>query len=91
MIVLRCIACIVLVYIIWVVLWFIIEKILSFMTCDGQTECYDERKQNGDLNEKGKCPGWVGGDIHSNYLSYTCIDCPYLDNSFRSESNVRSI
>lgn len=36
-------------------------------------KCY---KQHG--NGNGTCDGAVGGDRFTNYLSYSCVDCPYL-------------
>lgn len=43
--------------------------------------CYDEMERSGDalLN---CCGGVVGGDMHSLYLSYDCIGCPYFVEGF---------
>lgn len=39
--------------------------------------CYNHYVDESYLNDDGTCGGMVGGDIHTEYLSYSCIDCPY--------------
>lgn len=40
--------------------------------------CYDEMEKRGSAHSK-RCNGLMGGDRYTNYLSYGCVDCPYLD------------
>lgn len=41
-------------------------------------KCFKEfKKSHPEI--KDKCGGATGGDRHTNYLSYSCIDCPYLN------------
>ena len=37
--------------------------------------CYSAREYEG-IAVFGLCGGLVGGDKHSDYLQYNCIDCP---------------
>lgn len=39
--------------------------------------CYDQMERDG-IAAFGMCEGLVGGDKFSNYLQYSCIDCPYF-------------
>lgn len=41
--------------------------------------CYTEMENRG-IAAMGSCCGVVGGDHYSNYLSYSCIDCPHYVN-----------
>ena len=43
--------------------------------------CYDEMKERGYAAE-GKCGGLMGGDKWTEYLSYSCVGCPYLDMNY---------
>lgn len=38
--------------------------------------CYDEMEGKGYASQ-GRCCGLVGGDSWSDYLMYTCMDCPH--------------
>lgn len=40
--------------------------------------CYDEMVGHG-CARLGQCDGLSGGDRLSDYLSYSCIGCPYLE------------
>ena len=40
-------------------------------------ECYDEMERRG-LAVRESCEGVVGGDSSTEYLNYSCIDCPYF-------------
>ena len=39
--------------------------------------CYDCMEQKGSA-AFCMCCGMAGGDSQSNYLSYSCMDCPYF-------------
>lgn len=47
-----------------------IEKILYHFS---REHCYNMRK-----DIFGMCHGVVGGDKYTDYLSYSCVDCPYF-------------
>lgn len=57
------------------------EKIKSLFKKIGRyfshDSCYNDMEQRG-IAVFGMCCGVVGGDANSNYLSYQCMDCPYL-------------
>lgn len=38
--------------------------------------CYDEMEEKGSAS-MGCCGGQMGGDKWSDYLAYSCIDCPH--------------
>lgn len=40
--------------------------------------CYTEMEKRG-YACFGKCCGLSGGDRYTEYLNYSCVDCPYLD------------
>lgn len=42
--------------------------------------CYSEMEKRGSACNH-KCNGQMGGDHNTGYLSYTCIDCKYLDSN----------
>ena len=48
--------------------------------------CYNAMEQSGKA-VFGMCDGLVGGDFNSGYLSYHCMDCPYLTLTDRSDNN----
>lgn len=48
--------------------------------------CYDCMEQKGSA-AFGMCCGMAGGDAQSNYLSYSCMDCPYLTLTDGSANN----
>lgn len=52
----------------------LIEKIKY---CFSHKSCYDCMEREGNA-VFGMCCGTVGGDSNSEYLSYRCMDCPYL-------------
>lgn len=39
--------------------------------------CYKEKERDG-YAVFGMCGGVTGGDYYTDYLSYSCIECPYL-------------
>ena len=39
--------------------------------------CYEEMEKQGNA-VFGMCSGTVGGDRNTEYLSYSCINCPYF-------------
>lgn len=39
--------------------------------------CYCQMEKNGAAT-LGVCSGMMGGDKETEYLSYSCIDCPYF-------------
>lgn len=45
-------------------------------------KCYEDMKNRGDTIF-GTCCGQSGGDKYTDYLSYSCIDCPYFNNLFK--------
>lgn len=45
-------------------------------------KCYEDMKNRGD-SIFGTCCGQSGGDKYTDYLSYSCIDCPYFNNLFK--------
>lgn len=52
----------------------LIEKIEYYFS---HKFCYDDMERQGRA-VFGMCDGLMGGDINSRYLSYHCMDCPYL-------------
>lgn len=40
-------------------------------------KCYEEMESRGHA-VFGMCSGQMGGDYETEYLSYSCLDCPYL-------------
>ena len=50
------------------------RKITSYFSHE---TCYKEMEKQG-IAVFGMCKGVVGGDVYTDYLSYQCIDCPYL-------------
>lgn len=40
-------------------------------------KCYAEMESRG-VSVFGSCYGQMGGGYETNYLSYSCIDCPYF-------------
>lgn len=62
---------------------FVLGIVLLYIGVKNFTEpyhdkCFKEFKKSHP-ETKDKCGGAVGGDRHSNYLSYECIDCPYFN------------
>lgn len=53
------------------------QLIKSIKNYFSHNACYDAMKQSG-VAVFGMCSGVVGGDSNSEYLSYQCMDCPYL-------------
>lgn len=43
--------------------------------------CYHEMELR-DFASGKRCGGLMGGDRFTDYLSYSCVDCPYLDLSY---------
>ena len=63
----------------------LIEKIKYYFSHEA---CYNDMEQQG-IAVFGMCCGVTGGDRNSEYLSYQCMDCPYLTLSKRSELDAR--
>ena len=61
----------------------LIEKIKYYFS---HKFCYDDMERQGRA-VFGMCGGLVGGDFNSGYLSYHCMDCPYLTLTDRSDNN----
>ena len=61
----------------------LIEKIKHYSS---HNACYNYREQQGNA-VFGMCCGVAGGDFNSGYLSYHCMDCPYLTLTERSDNN----
>lgn len=61
-----------------------------FFTSD-YDKCYSEMEYEG-IAVFGLCDGIVGGDEHTEYLNYDCIDCPYfvhtVDKDKTNENNI---
>jgi hypothetical protein len=58
----------------------ILKKIggwLRSIICNRYSNCYLEREGEG-IAIFGLCGGLLGGDKHSDYVQYECIDCPYF-------------
>lgn len=53
---------------------FLVEKIKYYFS---HKYCYDCMEREGNA-VFGMCCGVAGGDLNSGYLSYQCINCPYL-------------
>ena len=49
-------------------------------------KCYKTMESQG-IAVSGMCKGVTGGDRFTDYLSYKCVDCPYLTLSDGSENN----
>ena len=43
----------------------------------GYSSCYDDMETRG-IAVFGMCGGQMGGDANTEYLSYSCIGCPYF-------------
>jgi hypothetical protein len=43
--------------------------------------CFDRMIKDGNITKNNKCGGMCGGDKHTNHLSYSCVDCKYLDDN----------
>jgi hypothetical protein len=52
------------------------RKILKLFLKDG---CFETMIKEGNLTENNRCGGICGGDKHTNYLSYACVDCKNFD------------
>ena len=52
----------------------LIEKIKYRMSKEA---CYDEMEGRG-IAVFGICNGVTGGDRFTDYLNYSCVDCPYF-------------
>lgn len=52
----------------------LIKKIKKYFSHE---TCYEEMEKQG-IAVFGMCKGVTGGDVYTNYLNYSCIDCPYL-------------
>ena len=52
----------------------LIEKIKYYFS---HKCCYDTKERSGKA-VFGMCYGEFGGDEESGYISYQCMDCPYL-------------
>lgn len=55
----------------WMIAW--VEKAKYRMS---RERCYNEMEGKGYASQ-GRCCGLVGGDSWSDYLMYTCMDCPH--------------
>lgn len=59
----------------------IMNKIKEFITgifsLSDHSRCYNDMEDRG-IAVFQMCSGLSGGDIHTDYLSYQCIGCPYL-------------
>lgn len=60
-----------------------IALIISALTFD-HDYCYYESMKNGRADENG-CDGCFGGDEYTDYLMYTCVDCPHFKNHIKGE------
>ena len=54
------------------------DFVKSFSKFWSKDTCYMEMEKQG-IAKNQKCCGLVGGDRYTDYLSYTCVDCPYLE------------
>lgn len=50
----------------------LIKKIKKYFSHE---TCYEEMEKQG-IAVFGMCKGVTGGDVYTNYLNYSCIDCP---------------
>ena len=50
--------------------------------------CYNCMEQKGSA-AFGMCCGMAGGDAQSNYLSYSCMDCPHFTLTEEGAGNDR--
>lgn len=66
------------VVILLIILFFVIKR--SFFT-SYYDKCYKDM-ENRDAAVFGTCQGQSGSDKQTDYLSYSCIDCPYFNKSF---------
>lgn len=58
----------------------LLEKVIKFLRNLFWTDydiCYEEMESRG-IGVFGMCCGLVGGDRHTDYLSYECVSCPHL-------------
>lgn len=49
-------------------------------------KCYEEMESQGNA-VFGMCGGQMGGDYETEYLSYSCINCPYFNISILKKEN----
>ena len=55
-----------------------IKKFIKRIRCySSHRSCY-RRKQLSGKAVLGMCYGEFGGDLKSGFISYRCMDCPYL-------------
>lgn len=63
-----------------IVIMFIFVKLFIMSIASSsrhQKWCHNNYIDESYLNDDGTCGGIVGGDRHTGYLSYSCIDYPY--------------
>lgn len=69
-------------------LFFIVKR--AFFT-SYYDKCYEDMKNRGDT-VFGTCCGQSGGDKYTDYLSYSCVNCPYFDKLFKyGEKYIRDM
>ncbi len=55
-------------------------KILNkYLNIFSKEYCFDRMIKAGNVTKNKRCGGLMGGDKHTNYLNYSCVDCKYLD------------
>ena len=48
--------------------------------------CFERMIKDGNITVNKKCVGRVGGDNHTDFLSYDCMNCVHFDDElFRNE------
>lgn len=54
-------------------------------------KCYEDMENRG-VTIFGTCYGQSGGDKYTDYLSYSCVDCPYFNKLFKhGEKHIRDM
>lgn len=61
------------------------KRITYFMS---KEYCCDQMEKEG-IAVFGMCPGMIGGDKQTNYLSYSCIDCPHFVVTTEERSKIK--
>lgn len=67
------------VVILLMILFFVVKR--AFFT-SYYDKCYEDMENRCEAIS-GTCWGQSGGDKYTDYLSYSCIDCPYFNNLFK--------
>lgn len=67
--------------VILLILFFVVVVKRIFFT-SYYDKCYEDMKNRGDAMF-GTCCGQSGGDKYTDYLSYSCVNCPYFNNLFK--------